>query len=177
MKSSLPKSLVLSFFLIGIILGMVFIDIGVIRLPAPVAPQSDTGADAAKPEGSEGVTRQVVKSVSRTVAKIVAKDKSTAGSGETSTKAVTEPVICDQAKALAVRKKAQEIAVIVEQGKVLNVTLGKEWAYYTPGIRRSFVERFAASDTCLHGGARQIRFYFRGEQVASTDAHGAIELK
>jgi len=176
-KASLPKSLVLSFFLIGIILGMVLFDVGGIRLPAPEAPQSEVKGDADTQASSGPVTRKVVKSVSKALSRAVSKEKGPAHSTSSATKPVTEPVICDQVEAMAVRKKAQEIAVIVEQGQLLSVTLGEAWAYYTPGIRQSFVARFAASDTCLRGSPREIRFFFRGEQVAATDVHGGIELK
>lgn len=157
---------------------MVLLDAGVIHLPVANLPQPDVPAKVNKAEQSQ----QAVPVRPKTVSPVVSHDKPTQKKpvkhhAEESPQPVTEPVICDQSKARAVRKKAQEIAVITEQGGVLSVTLGKDWAYYSPGIKRSFVERFVASDTCLRGSPRSIIFYFRGEQVASTDIHGGIEFK
>jgi len=172
-KSSLPKSLVFSFFLLGIILGMVLIDTNVIPLPQIAGERSGEN----KKNETPNKAKPTLHNKERQVTIAAPKKKPLVQNKKSDVKAIAEPLICDKREALAVRKKAQEIAVITEQGKVLTVTLGEGWAYYTPGIRQSFVERFFASDTCLHGRPREIRFYFRGDEVASTDTRGAIVLK
>lgn len=178
MKSKPSKSLVFSFFLIGIILGIVLLDAGVIHLPAVNLSQTDEPAKIDRIENSQpAVPPQPKKEKSRVSRARPAKDIPAKPPAAELPQTVAEPIICDQNDARAVRKKAQELSVITEQGGVLVVTLGKDWAYYTPGIKRSFIERFTASDTCLQGGPRSIVFYFRGKQVAIADIHGAIELK
>lgn len=175
-KPPLPKSLIFSFFLIGIILGMVLIDANVIDLPQPETKPQEAGKTSEAQKPRKSVVRPKAPYAHRTTAKRTPRKKPVAEQSEAE-RFSTEPVICDKEEAIAVRKKAQEIAVIMAQGKELNITLGDAWAYYTPGIRRSFVERFAASDTCLHGMPRPIHFFYHGEEVASTDIHGGVELK
>lgn len=175
-KPPLPKSLVFSFFLIGIILGMVLINANVIDLPQPESKPVEAGKTGETQKPRKSVVRSKAPSASRSTAKSTPRKEPVAEQPEAD-KFSTEPVICDRKEAIAVRKKAQEIAVIMVQGKELNITLGDAWAYYSPGIRRSFVERFAASDTCLHGIPRPIHFFYHGEEVASTDIHGGVELK
>jgi hypothetical protein len=174
-KSLPSKPLIFAFFLIGIILGMVLIDMGMIQLPEFTAPRP--GIKTHETEKAPQHQQSEMKAATRKPPTAKPHDKPVDIISSSIPQAVTEPVRCDRTNALAVRKKAQEMSVISEQGTILNVTLGKDWAYYTPGIRRSFIERFTASDTCLHGSPRTIHFYYRGKEVAVTDTHGAIVMK
>lgn len=88
-----------------------------------------------------------------------------------------EPMLCDRKAAQAVRDKARSLATISEQGGILMLRLGRDWEYYSPGHRRSFVQAFADADLCLQGQARAISFSFRGEKVATVSAEGAVEMK
>jgi hypothetical protein len=88
----------------------------------------------------------------------------------------TEPLLCDQEMATKIRSKAREIAEISEASGVLNVRLRKQWAYYSPGIRESFLQAFAESDACLQGHSREIRFFYQGEQIAVSRALEGLEL-
>jgi hypothetical protein len=170
-KLPISKSLVFSFFLIGIIVGMVLLDAELITLPSlDITPERPV---ANKPAARESVD-SAPKASTQTHPKTTTVQQSVAAPVP---HVANEPVICDQKKALAVRKSAREVAVIAEQGAVLSVTLNPEWAYYSAGIRRSFIERFVVSDTCLQGRSRVIHFYFRGERIAITDTFGGIDMK
>lgn len=91
--------------------------------------------------------------------------------------AVVEPIECDRAEARAVRDKARTLALISNKGDELILQLNENWAYYSAGLRRSFVATFADADRCLSGRARTMRFYFRGEEVAVVTKSGAIEMR
>jgi hypothetical protein len=84
---------------------------------------------------------------------------------------------CNREAAQGVRDKASELAEISVQGGVLQLHLGSVWEFYTPGLRRSFVEAFAEADRCLQGDGRPIRFSFRGSEVAAVSAGGAVEMR
>jgi hypothetical protein len=87
------------------------------------------------------------------------------------------PMQCNREAAQGVRDKAGELAQMRVQGGVLQLYLGGVWEFYTPGVRRSFVETFAEADRCLQGGGRPIRFSFRGSEVAAVSAEGAVEMR
>lgn len=88
-----------------------------------------------------------------------------------------EPINCDRHAAEAIRDKARTLATITQQGDVVRLNLTRQWDYFTPGHRQSFVETFAEADRCLHGRLRLIRFSYRGEEVAMVSAEGAVQMK
>jgi len=88
-----------------------------------------------------------------------------------------EPIVCDRKAAQAVRDKARTLALFSEQGGELHLHLSGDWAYFSAGHRRSFVNAFAEADRCLAGRIRPIRFIFRGEAVALIDASGSVQMK
>jgi len=156
---------------------MVLIDMGTIPLPQPGPRKTLSSAQSEPAKPHKPVKQAKITSGNRRAVKSTIPTRPVADKPLASDKVISESVLCDRDAALAVRKKAQEIALLIEQGKVLNVTLGEGWAYYSPGLRRSFVERFSAADTCLNGAPRQIHFFFHGEEVASSDIHGGVGLK
>jgi hypothetical protein len=88
-----------------------------------------------------------------------------------------EPMLCDRQEAEAVYEKARSLATIIERDGRLQLRLGGDWEYYTAGHRRGFVEAFAEADRCLQGSFRPIRFSYRGEEVATFSAEGALQMK
>jgi hypothetical protein len=90
---------------------------------------------------------------------------------------VVAPMRCDRKAARQVQEKARELATLSVQGGGLLLQLGAGWEYYSPGVRRSFVETFAAADHCLLGDGRPIRFTFRGDEVAEVTAEGAVQMR
>lgn len=167
MKQPIPKSLILSFFLIGIILGLLFIDTPLIQ-PAP-PPVAEQGTPAPKPAKAapKPLKRPVQERLSRGIAKVLP---------EKTAAPVVEPLICDREWAQQVRLRAREIAEIIEQGNELSVRLGREWAFYASGHRIGFVQAFSDSDSCLAGRPRLIRFYFEGQEVAVADPVTGIQM-
>jgi hypothetical protein len=164
-KAPISKPLIFSFFLIGIILGLLLFDPRGFRLPQPETEQSTTPRETVAP-APRHAARDTASGTRQ-------QDKTAAAVAEADGRAM----LCDREEARAIRDKAREIAVFSERDDVLHVLLGEAWAYYSPGIRRSFVERIAAADTCLQGRGRNIRFFFKGEEVAGSDPYGSVELK
>lgn len=85
-----------------------------------------------------------------------------------------EPIACNKKKAEAIRDKARELAEIVSYDNHLVVKLGKEWAYYSDSVKRSFVVKFIDSDTCLNGKSRAIEFSYQGKLYASADPERGV---
>lgn len=88
-----------------------------------------------------------------------------------------EPINCDRRAAEAVRDKARTLSSITQQGDTVQLTLTRQWEYYSAGHRQSFVETFAEADRCLYGRPRMIRFSYRGEEVARVSVEGAVVMK
>lgn len=161
-EKKLPLALIGAFFVIGALLGLLFIGTDAYRqlgeqmhayLEQPATTSSDDkqAATIAKAEpavtGASSVTNKT-------------KDSSVST-------AKTETFLCNTASAEKVRNKARSIAEISETADgVLHVRLRQEWAYYTPGIRKSFLQAFAESDACILGHSRTIHFYYNGEEIA-----------
>lgn len=177
---------VLAFFVMGVMIGLLLLVLQEGGLGAAISALKQEPAVASK---SVAVT-----SPAKAPAKTQAKQKprkppaptptpeSAQGRGEVepppaSASAVVEPLKCDRAEAHAIRDKARTLALISEQGDELTLQLNENWAYYSPGLRRSFAVTFADADRCLSGRARVIHFSFRGEEVALVSREGALEMK
>lgn len=148
----LPLTLVAAFFIIGVLLGLLFIDSNYYQelrhgLTGAVAELNGSPAEEAPQASSPGEPSVAALSV-----------EPPADTDET--------LVCNREMARKIRAKALEIAEISESDGVLNVRMRQQWAYYTPGIRRSFLEAFAESDACLEGGSRRIHFFYDGEMFA-----------
>lgn len=90
----------------------------------------------------------------------------------------TETFLCNRGEAEKIRDKARSIAEITEtRDGALHVRMRKQWAYYTPGIRQSFLQAFAESDTCLLGHSRIIHFYYNGEEIAVSRPARGLKLE
>lgn len=150
-----PAALIAAFFIIGVLLGLLFVDSHY---------YAQLYRSLVVPEQSE-----------QTAARQGGKRAPAAAGGHEATPAAepgTAPqggesmLDCDPEMAQRIRAKALEIAELQEAPGVLHVRLRKQWEYYTPGIRRSFLQAFAESDVCLEGRARLINFYYQGELIA-----------
>lgn len=154
----LPVALILAFFVIGSLLGLLFVDSDYYyRLRQTMQGYTETLEQT--PDKS-GLSHERKKAHS---SDITTDDEELKSSLPAATAA---PVICNSEKAERVRRKALEIAELSESEGILQVRLRQPWAYYTPGIRQSFLEAFAESDACLAGHSREIQFYYRGKMIA-----------
>lgn len=175
-----PRLWILVFFVVGVVIGLMLLILqGSLPLswlastPAPIAEVAPQRPSAVLPEGR--IRGDKVRTWS---------PRTDPASPPTSTRppsepkqAMSEPIDCNREKALAVRDKARSLAVFSEQPDHLQLRLGDDWAYYSAGHRRSFVEVFSKADRCLQGRWRDIRFTFRGEEVATLSAAGVVEMK
>ena len=153
-EKKLPVALIGAFFVIGVLLGLLFIDSSTYRT---FRDEIQAYSGATEKGSSNG-------SVSgKSVPQRLHSDTAPPDSPGNVIGDATETFICDKASAEAIRNKAREIAEISETaGGTLNVRLREQWSYYTPGIRMSFLQAFAESDTCLLGHSRTIHFYYKG---------------
>lgn len=163
-KKGLPIALIAAFFIIGVLLGFQFIDSTYYR-----ELRHTLMDDAGREKSPAAENHQSPQPVPRTQA---SRPEPAPQVAENS----TEPLICDQEMAKKIRAKAREIAEISEAPGVLSVRLRKQWAYYSPGIRESFLQAFAESDACLQGHSREIRFFYQGEQIAISRALKGLQL-
>ncbi len=88
-----------------------------------------------------------------------------------------QPRLCDRKAAEAVVQRARTLASISDSGEAVELNLSSEWEYYSPALRRSFVEAFSGADHCLQGRYRSLRLLYRGEEVARVGSAGKIEMK
>ena len=87
-----------------------------------------------------------------------------------------QPLQCDRDEAEAVVQRARSLATLSERGALLQLSLTRDWEFYSSGHRRSFVEAFSEADRCLQGQFRQLHFFYRGQLVATVSAEGAVEM-
>lgn len=147
---------ILLFFAIGVGLGLLLLDRWRVTLPA-------------SPEGAESMGEEAPAAAAKTPSPPAVRR---AKEGPE-----YEPYYCDRAQAQAVREKAREIAEITVRSEEVTLHLGEEWAYYSEGLKASFVTKFTDSDTCLNGHPRQITFYYRGALVARVESEGGITVE
>ncbi|MCW9088502.1 MAG: zinc ribbon domain-containing protein [Gammaproteobacteria bacterium] len=154
-KKSAPLALVAAFFIIGVLLGVLFID-------SDYYPSLRQGLTAVVGENdTQPPVEEAVQQPSPQEKRAVVSALPVQSADESET-----ALVCNREMARKIRAKALEIAEISESDGVLNVRMRQQWAYYTPGIRRSFLEAFAESDACLEGGSRRIHFFYGGEMFA-----------
>ncbi len=187
------RAWVLSFFIMGIMLGLMVLILQQQGTPAWLT-MSPPQADSAK---SRPHTQTAAADRKRSGRTVVSRPKpgpptQTAEappppatepsvvetpSGAASNSATIEPMNCDHKAAEAVRDKARTLSTITQRAGTLQLTLTRQWEYFSPGHRQSFVETFAEADLCLYGRPRVIRFNYRGEAVAEVSAEGAVQMK
>lgn len=175
LRATVPRKWILLFFVVGVVLGLVLLNLDRALAPSWLEPQWTTQGD--EPAGSEVSPDETVDSAPRRKPQ-----RTPAGQPTSRQQAATEPRIepryCDLDKARAVREKARSLATLSEEGGQLLLRLGREWEFYSPGHRRGFVEAVAESDLCLQQGrGRTIRFSYHGKEVAIVTAEGAVEMK
>ena len=169
-EKKLPLALIGAFFIIGALLGLLFVEselyhdlrdrVGVRSAAVPSAKVEERAGR------SGGRQEQIAPAAQSATAPVIAPP------GEQD----PELLVCNPEAAQKIIAKAREIAEIDTADGVVNVRLRRQWAYYTPGIRRSFLEAFAESDACLEGGSRPIHFYYDGVKIAvSTPPQGLRE--
>jgi hypothetical protein len=165
---------ILTFFVMGIVMGLLLLILQGGQLPSWFNRLQPPDTIEETPQQSGAALPRVAprppsRSGSIVVAPLPAKGAA---------KVVVAPMRCDRETARAVQEKASELATITLQGGVLVLRMGRAWEYYSPGHRRGFVEAFAEADRCLQEGtARPMRFSFRGAEVASVSADGAVEMQ
>lgn len=87
-----------------------------------------------------------------------------------------EALRCDHEAAQRVWDKALSLASISEQGGVIQLAMTREWEFYSPGHRRSFVETFSEAVRCLQGHYRELLFRYHGDAVAHVTDKGAVKM-
>lgn len=152
-EKKLPVALIGAFFIIGALLGLLFVDSELYQglrdeRGARVAASPLTDERSARDSGMQQQEGAVI---------------------APSVDEASELLVCNPEAAQKILAKAREIAEIHQADGVLNVRLRRQWAYYTPGIRRSFLQAFAESDACVEGGTRPIHFYYEGVKVAVSE--------
>lgn len=170
---SVSRVWILAFFVMGIVIGLLLLvlDRGVPRLWPP--------SSAAHPVPKERKSTTVA-TPSRGTAVTAGKEQSAAKSREKAPEkadaSIIEPLHCDHATAEKVWERALSIASISEQDGVMRLAMTRQWEYYSPGHRRSFVETFSESVRCLRGQYRELRFYYQGVPVAQVSAEGLVQM-
>lgn len=171
MKQSISAGWIVAFFVIGILLGLLALQLLEARDPlAWLFPARETTTPASSPAvaarrneppspavASAPPTRRETSPVPPPAAEIT----------PPLPERIAEPLVCDRRAAARVREKAREVAEIFSEGERLTVKLRDEWSYYSDGVRRSFVGQFTDSDTCLNGRPRPIEFYYQGDLFAT----------
>lgn len=169
-RSALSRVWVLVFFVLGIVMGLLLLILQQGEAPSWLTlewPQSLT-------EQAEPKTKSVIKPIpQRKSDKVMVRPSL----GTQSTTVTVEPMRCNREKAQAVWDKGRSLASIRVQDEVLQLRMGRDWEYYSPGHRRGFVEAFSEADHCLQGYGRAIHFSFQGKEVATVTAEGAVVLK
>ena len=160
---------VLTFFVMGIALGLMLLILQQQGLP------EWQGMDSSQPAPANSQARAVEQPRPRKP-KPRAKSTPTPPAPPVTASTTIEPMNCDHRAAEAVRDKARTLSTITQQGEIVQLNLTRQWEYYSPGHRHSFVEAFAEADRCLHGRPRVIRFSFRGVEVAVVSAEGAVVM-
>lgn len=163
-EKKLPLPLIGAFFIIGVLLGLLFVDSELYhdlreQWGAPAAAQAPPSTDAQSDRGRRESQQERAARQENASKQVLAPAGSDA----------SEMLVCNPEVAQKILAKAGEIAVIQQVDGILNVRLRQQWAYYTPGIRRSFLEAFAESDACIEGGTRPIHFYYGGEKIAVSE--------
>lgn len=159
---------VLTFFVLGVVIGLLLLVLQGGRLPAWIDVQWPfTPTEVVAPQKGPARVIHVPRQDSGSVVPRPA---------PATDKVIVAPMQCNREAAQGVRDKASELAELSVQGGVLQLRLGSVWEFYSPGHRRSFVEAFAEADRCLQGAGRPIRFSFRGAEVASVSAEGAVAM-
>lgn len=161
----LPVALIGAFFVIGVLLGLLFINSHSYR-----QLYDDAQAFFSHSSDDSPVVTQTHQAASAPVSSGAAEKSDSSGIAN------SETFLCDTDSAEKIRNKARSIAEIGESADgALHVRLREQWAYYTPGIRKSFLQAFAESDTCILGHSRIIHFYYDGEEIAiSRPARGLV---
>jgi hypothetical protein len=161
-EKKLPIALIGAFFVIGVLLGLQFIGSDAYRQLSEDVQAYFKQSATPSPEDKQATVTERAERVVTGASPATNKTK-----GGFVSDATTETFLCDTASAEKIRNKARSIAEISETADgVLHVRLRQEWAYYTPGIRKSFLQTFAESDACILGHSRTIHFYYNGEEIA-----------
>lgn len=172
MKQSISAGWIVAFFVIGILLGLLALQLLETRDPlAWLFPARETTTPASPPavtsRRNEPPPARAVASAPRVRGETSPVPPPAAETPPPPPERIAEPLVCDRRAAARVREKAREVAEIFSEGERLTVKLRDEWSYYSDGVRRSFVKQFTDSDTCLNGHARPIEFYYQGNLFAS----------
>jgi len=182
-KQSISGGWYLAFFVIGILLGLLALQLLDKRDPLallfPSTPQQDKGEQqpashtkktvAPPSQASTFARRSTPASPTNAVA-----TEQLAPPPPPRPAPIHEPLVCDQKVAREVRDKAREIAEITDYGDHLSVRLRDEWRYYADSVRHSFVQKFADSDACLNGRSRTIEFFYQGKHYAISNPDSGI---
>ncbi len=163
----LARVWVLAFFVMGVLMGLLLLVLmqGNDHSPPPKTTQS-------RPEPA---TAPVVAKIREMVTPRA--EPTSENSSAAVEPAKIKPIRCDRMEARKVYVKARELATIIDQGERLQLRMNDAWEYYSEGHRRGFVDAFADADRCLQGKLRPIRFSYRGVEVASVSADGAVVVK
>jgi hypothetical protein len=166
----LSRLWILTFFVLGVVIGLLLLVLQGGQLPPATGfrlPWSGAASGEATAPPAPAPIRARPQAVTRAPMSAAQSDG----------RVVVAPMRCDRKAARQVQEKARELATLSVQGGGLLLQLGAGWEYYSPGLRRSFVETFAAADHCLLGDGRSIRFTFRGAEVAEVTAEGAVRMR
>lgn len=179
---SVSRVWVLTFFVMGVVMGLLLLVLQGGHPPAWFAVSwPDFSAEEvasqppAPPQGESASASRASRPASRPARDST--NAAVASSPAVSDRVIVAPMQCNREAAQAVHDKASELATLSLQGGVLQLYLGRAWEFYSPGLRRSFVETFAEADRCLQGVWRPMHFSFRGAEVATVSAEGAIEIR
>lgn len=185
--SGISRVWVLTFFVMGVALGLLLLLLqqpglpdGVAEVTAQPAPVKSQARAIEQPRPRKVVPKPKPKPKPEPIAPAPVQPQQTVAEEPplpATANPTIEPMNCDRRAAEAVRDKARTLATITQRGETVQLNLTRQWEYYLPGHRRSFVETFAEADRCLHGRPRVIRFNFRGVEVARVSADGAIVMK
>ncbi len=180
---AVPRQWILIFFVMGIVLGLILLNLEQAEAPWWLNLQWINGSDEPAVEGEQSQATTASPTSPGKVPQPAVRSRQPANVQKTPSPSSAdepdiEPRYCDRNKAWAIREKARSLATISEQGEQLLLRLSRDWEYYNPGHRRGFIEAFAEADLCLREGrGRTIRFSYRGKEVATVSAEGAVEMK
>ena len=167
-KSPLSRVWILTFFVMGIIIGLMLLLLQ--RGPVVEAPRP-----AQKPQVKEAAAP--TKPPKKAEPRRVTPPPKPLPPVQQAAPSQYQPLECDRKSAEAVLERARSLAATSDSGDGVLLSLSSEWEYYSPGLRRSFVEAFSEADRCLQGRYRPLSLRYRGELVAEVGADGSIEMK
>ncbi len=172
---------IMVFFVMGILIGLLLLVLeqggkDPWRLPAQPATPAKSAQLEPRPYSAPKAAKTTDKPV---VGKQTTSGKagSKPAEDETMQQPTIAPLRCDRKAAMQVRERARSLASISEQENRVQLVLTRDWAYYSPGHRRGFVEAFSEADRCLHGQFRELHFLYQGHEVATVSNVGAIRMK